>query len=136
MIEDRYAVESGVPKGTRGGLSDLYRSLGLSLASEPGVTRPTLTTIHPERHVRGGWEGERSLRHNAVPCVLRHPATIPLQGNERKKNEILRSCQTQGVGIATAALAQKAGAQSCGETMAVHRGGEDHRMAGQASVAR
>lgn len=136
MIEDRYAVTGGVPKGTRGGLHDLYRSLGQAHVSGHGVTRHVLTTIHPERHVRGDWKGEHSLRHDAVPCVLRHPATIWLLANERKTNERNQSCPTQGVGITAQALVQKTGAQSCGEAMAVHPGRKDHRMAGQASVAR
>jgi hypothetical protein len=136
MIEDRYAVVGGVPKGTRGGFQDLYRSLGQAHVSALGVTRHVLMTIHPERHVRGDWKGELSLRHDAVTWVLRHPATIPLLVNTSKTNANNKSCPTQGVGITVQALAQKAGAQSCGETMAVHPGRKDHRMAGQASMAR
>lgn len=137
MIEDRYAVTGGVPEGTRGGLHDLYRSLGQAHVSGLGVTRHVLMTIHPDRQVRGDWKGELSLRHNAVPWVLRQPAAIKLPGNKRNYSENRnQSCPTQGVGITVQALAQKASAQSCAETMAVHSGRKDHRMAGQTFMAR
>ena len=134
MIEDRYAVLGGVPKGTRGSLHGFYRSSGQVL--RPGLAYLVPATTPPGRHVRGNWEGEHCLRHDAVPCVQRHPATIPLLGNERKISEKTRSCPTQGVGTTAQDLAQKAGSKCFGEAMAVHSGGANHRMACQASVVR
>ena len=136
MIEDRYAVVGGVPKGARGGFQDLYRSLGQAQVSRRGARSCVLRTIHRERQNRGDWKGEFRLRHDAVPRVLRQPATIQSLGNKRKIDEEVQSCPTQGVGIAVQTLAEKNSPQSCGETMAVYRGRKDYRLAGQASVAR
>lgn len=106
MIEDRYAVIGGVPQGTRGGLRDLYRSLGQAQVSRRGARSRVLRTIHRERQNRGDWKGEFSLRHYAVPRVLRQPATIQSLGNERTISEEKdQSCPTQGVGIAVQVLA-------------------------------
>jgi hypothetical protein len=123
MIEDRYAAVSGVPNGTRGGFSNLYRSLGQAQVSARSSLVHVLRTKRRERQYRGGWNGELSLRHDAVPCVLRQPVTIPSLENQRNKREnTFQSCPTQGVGIAVQALAQKSSAEHRGETLVAHPG--------------
>jgi hypothetical protein len=135
MIEDRDAAAGGVPQGARGGLHDLYRSLGQAQVSRRGASVRALRTIRRERQVRGDWKGEPSLRHYAVPRVLRQPAAIKSPENKRNNSEKeIQSCLTQGVGIAVQTLVQKDRAQNRGETMAVRPGRKDRRLAGQASV--
>ena len=135
MIEDRYAAAGGVPQGARGGLHDLYRSSGQAQVSRRGASVRVLKTIRRERQVRGDWKGELSLRHYAVPRVLRQPEAITPLGNKRTNSEKeIQSCPTQGVGIAAQKVVQKDHPQNRGETMAVRRGRKDRRLASQVSV--
>lgn len=124
MIEDRYAVVAGVPSGTRGGLlvECLCRFSGPARVSRRGASARVWRTTHRERQHRGDWGGEHSLRLDAVPSVLRQPATMKSLVNRRTNENKTQSYSTRGVGITAQTLAEKVGAQSCGETLVVNCG--------------
>ena len=135
MVDNRNAVVDGVPNGARGGFG-LCRSWGRMEMC--GAVRRTLVlgTIRRERQLRGGWEGELSLRHDAVLSVLRQPEAITPMVNREKKYEKTQSCSSQGGGITAQATAEKSCAQSRGETLVLDCCRQDGSLDHQASVVR
>lgn len=138
MIDDRHAVVDGVPNGTRGGFG-LCRSWGRTETF--GAVRRTsrtlvLGTIRRERQLRGGWEGEHSLRHDAVLSVRRQPEAAMPMANRKERCNANQSCTSRGVGITAQALPEEGSTQRHGETLVFCRGCKDHDLVNQTSVVR
>ena len=136
MIEDRHAVVSGVPGGTRGGIlsESLCRFSGQAQVSRSGARARVWRTTHRDRQSRGDWTGEHSLRQDAVFSALRQPVAIkPLVSRKSNENKN-QSYSTRGVGTTAETRAKKNSTQCRGETLAVYRGRQDRRLANPSSM--